>query len=494
MKVVLVQPPTSRPKAETLPAGLLYVAGALLRAGHDVQLFDADLNRQPTPDAVDSLLGTNYNVAGFGGITTTYGWVKAISLELKRLNPGKPLIAGGFLSTVSGLLLERTGIDAVVTGEGEISSVNLVDALESGAPLASVRGIAFRDDGSVLTTEPEQQIGDLDVIPIPPYELLEVERYFEDIDTVPYFSLDTRVSGFIGRGLKAVPLFSGRGCTARCTFCYRHMKGYRQHSVDYVLDHMRYFIDRHGVRFFTMMDEHFTANRRWLTDFCTRVKELDIYFRIGGARVDSVNEGILRALHDAGCTGIDYGFESGSERMLKAMKKRTTVEQNVRAANLTYEARLHSVPQLVLGMPGEDRSTITETVRFLGRCGFRSPEISINFATAYPGTELFRHALRSGLVRDIESYVLSLGDASRLVLNFTQSSDLALKAWSLRVARVFRRSHFLRNRRYLAYLSTFVSGAGGLPWLLRRLPAALRRYGLRPALSLARERLEPRRT
>jgi radical SAM superfamily enzyme YgiQ (UPF0313 family) len=325
--------------------------------------------------------------------------------------------------------LNHACVDVVVTGEGEITATELFDCLEKKRSYEDVRGIAFKKNGKICFNPDQKQISPLDNIPFPPYHLLNIEDYLFDPSTHRRFSQAFDVENFIKEGKKVFSIKTARGCTHRCSFCYRHMHGIRQHSVDYTIALMKHLYENYNVGLFEFDDDLFTSSKKWLKQFCEAVRDsgMKILFSVDGARVNTVNREILLELKDVGCRCIEYGIESGSQKMLDVMNKNVKVEDNLKALQLTKEAGLITTPQIIVGMPGEDNDTIKENLSLLKKSNIYP--IAITFATAYPKTWLYEYALDKGLIKDEEAYILSLANASDFTLNFTEYPDRTVQRW-----------------------------------------------------------------
>ena len=139
---------------------------------------------------------------------------------------------------------------------------------------------------------------------------------------------------------------------------------------------------------------------------------------------------MLEAMRKSGCDWISYGIESGSDRMLADMRRGVTAEQCRKAVRLTREAGIHAEGSFMIGMFGESRQTVEETVEFCKEIDMTAPML---FVTPYPGTEIFKMAIKKGLIRDIESFVERLSTADQLLVNLTDMSDselIGLRNWA----------------------------------------------------------------
>lgn len=441
------------------PYGLLYVGSALRRAGHEVRILDRHLDiRQDAESFGEKLLDLGGDIFGLGGVASAYKDAVELASYLKKRRPGCKVIAGGYLASTVQSLLRNAPVDVAVRGEGEITAVELADALMNGRPLDDVRGITFMKDGALFNTPAREQIANLDDIPFPDYRLVEMERYLVPAGKAPYFRFDPRFKRYEG---VLIDIKTSRGCTNSCTFCYRHMRGIRHHSPKYVVEHMKYLQDTFKAVFFNMDDELTISEDGWAEAFCREKKEkgLDCLFRINSARVDLINEKMLGELKDAGLVAITFGIESGSQKMLDMMHKRTTVEQNMKALQICRKLDLQTTVALVLGLPGENFLTVLKTAGFLMRCPhypniqeYEYDDISdlrIFAPVAFPGTALYKQGQKLGVISDEHAYLWTLNDNQVMrSYNFSGYPDFVLKLWSYGLYFVYKMSYFWEKRKF----------------------------------------------
>jgi len=439
MKILLVLPPTADPPVYAEPpAGLLYTGSALKRAGHDVRILDIYRRYISPGELVKMAREEGIEAVGFGGISTCYWYVKEAALSLRKELPRVHLIAGGVLSSAHELLLANTPIDVICMREGEITAVKIFQALESGErDFGGLNGVSFLKDGKVIRTEPESYIPDLDTIPLPDYSLIDVETYAEDAMKDFFFSRDPSSRAFYKKGMRVFNLKTARGCTNACSFCYRHFTGYRQHSVDYVIRHIRYLKEKYNIHFFRFGDELFTRDTGWVMAFSRALLENDLKIRyiVHGVRADTVSTPMVAALKVSGCAAAFIGFESGSENVLAAMRKNVSVEHNINAVRIFKEAGLDLLVQTVIGMPGETDETISETAEALVKSGVDPEWVGITFAQPYPGTWLWTNAIKTGIIKDPESYLTGIGRQPSWMSNYTGHSGERLERWKWKICR-----------------------------------------------------------
>ncbi len=459
---------------DTPPYGLLYVGSALKRAGYVVSIHDRHLDiHQDMVTFGDKLLESGAEIFGLGGVASAYKDAVELALYLKSQRPRCRIIAGGYLGSTVQCLLRKAPVDLVVRGEGEITAVEAMDALTKGKPLDGIRGITFLKNGVIVSTPNREQVADLDEIPFPDYSLVEMKRYLVPAYKAPYFRVDPKHTKYDG---VLIDIKSSRGCTNSCSFCYRHMKGVRQHSPMYVLKQMKYLQDVFKAVFFNISDELTISDAGWVDEFCRIKKEmnLDFLFRITSARVDLINEKMLEKLRDAGMVAITFGIESGSQRMLNNMRKHTTVQQNTKALNICRKLGLQTTVALVVGLPGENFLTVMETTHFLMTCPHYSNvmeyeyddlnDLRIFTPIAFPGTLLYKQGQELGIIPpDEHSYLLTLNENEVMRgYNFSGYPDFVLKFWIYSLYFVYRLGFYWEYKKFRKMFMLFCKSVPAL--------------------------------
>ena len=453
MKLQIIVPqceavPTSYP-----PYGALSIGTYVKKYGYEVDIINLDLLRCSDQFVLEQVRKFNPDVIGFSAIvSTSYGHIKKLSRVIKINFPDTLIILGGQLSNAAKPLLQHTPIDIIVIGEGEHTIIRLLDRLKNGQDIYAVKGIASRNGEQVRYTPPRDQIKRLDTLPFPDFELIDMNSYILDPferygSFIKYIDkMDNRFREPHRRGQKTFTIMTGRGCHAKCTFCCRNMKGLRKHSAGYILDLMELLKDKYNIGYFTFGDESFVSSKKWTLDFLEKMqkRKLDVLFYVLGARVDTVDRELLAALKEAGCFMIEYGFETGSQRMLDMMEKKTTVAENYRVYWMTREIGLHTIPANVINMPGETPETIHKTIQFLKSLEMDPPQYIVKYAQAHPGTPLYEYALLTGLIENEDDYLSGFTDVhpqnyseacrKGVFLNFSGQPLEEVLAWHRRIA------------------------------------------------------------
>lgn len=438
------------------PLGTLYVASALLEAGHEVRLINGAFLSQD-----EVLKETVAFEPGFVGIySTAFGWKRAQStaLDIRRLLPGAYITAGGPypVALKDQCLKDAPQFDAVITGEGEITVPELVGRLVEGRTPEGILGVAYRgDDGAVVLNAPRPLITDLDSIPYPARRLLgETDRYLPPPATYKQWPVAVMVTS--------------RGCSRKCIFCFQLDKtrasGVRMRSVQNVMGEIEECVAL-GYREIKFLDDTFAADYGRAMEMAGEIKArgLDISW-FASASVNQVDVPLLRAFKEAGCWAVLFGAESGVQKNLNAIKKGITLAQTERAVSAAKEAGLRVSTPFVFGIPGETFQEGLETIEFALKL---DPNMA-NFhaLTPFPGTELYDNVEKYGtLSEDLEDYTYQGAAFVPHTMSREEISELrriAFKRFYSRPKFLIRRLLMLRNMRDL---NTAFKGFKSLFWL-----------------------------
>jgi radical SAM superfamily enzyme YgiQ (UPF0313 family) len=430
---------------------------ALRSAGYDPYFYDIDGLRPSFEEAVRFFEDRSPDLVGISAVVSTaYAYTKRLVSAIKEVSPRTKVVVGGNLAASAEILLRLCRADFCAVGEGERLIVDLAKHCEGKpaggdyAGLQRIKGLSYLDeDGEMVFTGYDVAIPAADFLD-PDWTILEqfskIDNYINDPLQRYNFAQDPRSYEAHRRGKKQGIVVTAKGCVARCTFCHRWDKGYRHWSVDRIVDNVKYLMDRYNVGFISFGDENFGSDRRKLNELVERIAPLDILWGAGGTRVTSVDLDLLKRMKESGCVYVYYGMETGSPRILQVMEKNASLEQNLNAARWTYEAGLYTIYQLVLAMPGEDRTTIAETGEFIKGVTEFLPEpphkrLSINYTQALPGTPVYEYARNSGLIgktlEEEEKYLISVSDIDAVddlkFLNFTGYPYLTVQSWRQRI-------------------------------------------------------------
>jgi anaerobic magnesium-protoporphyrin IX monomethyl ester cyclase len=414
MNILIINPPirlTDKPRH--IPHGLAIIANMIRRElGVTPQFLDLNAYRYSERATLDLLKIAQFDVVLIGGLIPVYKRIITLVEDLKRIHPACTVIAGGSAAmSVPDLLLRHSQVDAVCAGEGELAIVELLRGLQTDTlpDVTDIPGFYFKLGDEIIFSGPRELIADLDQdSALPAYDLLPMDIY-----------LANPVVG-LGRDLDVI---TGRGCPFRCTFCYQPWgRKFRAHSIDFVLDALKFLKKTYQIDFVSFQDDEFMAQKGRVVEFCERVQRAvpGLLWSCTG-RVNLIDDDLVRAMRQAGCVSISYGFESGSPRMLNSMRKMATIDDMEQAAHINRKFGMMLPVSFIIGMPGEDDDSCRETVEFCVRNNL--PLKSMMFATPYPGTELFDFACETGRIRQdqLHEFVVSLEDARDFTVNLTDA-------------------------------------------------------------------------
>ncbi|BEH11128.1 MULTISPECIES: B12-binding domain-containing radical SAM protein [Geobacter] len=368
------------PFASLLPTGLGYLNGLLRAQGFASRI--ANLSTAGWRE-VDVLLRRE-QPAIFGISQYTHNRFESLKLAsiAKTIDPTCLTVLGGPHATHSFdmLLQHHPQVDAVVLGEGEETMLELVRAVAQGdRSLAGIPGLAIRK-GSGISHSTRAPLRNLDDLPVPAH-------YFDNA-----LGCDLR------RQLEFV--ITSRGCPASCRFCSSPRfwgTSLRLRSPRAMVDEIRYLRDRFGLLSFSLRDDTFTARADRVIEFCRLLSAEGLHILWScQSRVNCVDEEMLLWMRRAGCEYVQYGVESGSDRILARLGKRITPDQVRRAAAATRRAGMDLSIYLITGVPGEDEEDLRATLRLIE--DIRPHDGHVAPLAYYPGTALFAEAVREGRV------------------------------------------------------------------------------------------------
>ena len=248
--------------------------------------------------------------------------------------------------------------------------LEMVKTLQNGGNLKDVNGIVTRD----FITPIRPVIEDLDSIPFPARHLLPMDDY-----------------KIMNMKLPVGTLISGRGCPYQCSFCASsamHGNKLRLRSATSVVDEMEHLVDDHGAKMLAFMDDTFCLNKKRINDICHEIKErkFDNYWGCT-ARVDTISREMLSKMKDAGCITLFLGVESADQQNLNEINKKITISKIKKTFELTKKMDLRTIASVVLGMPGDTKNSIENTIKFVKKL---EPNYAIfSLATPYPGTDFY---------------------------------------------------------------------------------------------------------
>ena len=378
LKIALVNPRVESYSSTLPPLGLLYIAAVLEQHGFSPRIFDIypyDDRDFPTlvayrPDIIGMTVLTDY-------------WPRAVQIaELVRTSlPEATFIVGGVHITA---LPEEsiTDLNAVigVIGEGELTMLELCHCFADNRPWQEVDGIIYRSaSGEFVRSRPRAYIENLDVIPFPSRHLLNFEQYLVPPGIIRGHWTERSTTVMTSRGCP----FSCIWCGSQCTFGRK----VRNRSVENVVAEIEHLVTTYAIDTIWFVDDTFTLNKNRVMEFCRLMTERNIRISWGcQAHVKTADEEMFRAMKKVGLVQLDFGVESGSNRVLKSLKKNSTDDAIRRAFEIARKTGLRTTATFMFGSPGETMEDVEQTMKLAQE--IKPNFVSSFFITPYPGTEL----------------------------------------------------------------------------------------------------------
>jgi anaerobic magnesium-protoporphyrin IX monomethyl ester cyclase len=391
MKIALISNPTSlHQRPDFPPIGIAYLGAVASDRGHEVLLVDGGLHS--ISNIVNRVRKVGPEIIGVTCWTIDRKMVWDLCGKLKKAAPKAFLVIGGPHATIyPDHIFKRTHASAVVLGEGEATFIELLDAMTHGKDLKTVNGIALRsEDGTPYYTAARFPIENIDSIPLPNYAGFE------------RFSFNL-YGGFPPLPRPTAAIVSSRGCVFDCSYCSSVRfwgKQWRYRSAENVLSEIRWLVEKWGVKSLYFFDDNFPVNKERAISICQGI--IDNRWKLTWAccsHVKMINRELLKAMKDSGCVTIDFGVESGSDKILSNINKRQNRGDIEKAFNLVHESGILPRAYLIVGNPGEDMSTINETIDLIDRIKPRS-SIGATILWLLPGTAVYEDAVHRGYISD----------------------------------------------------------------------------------------------
>jgi len=361
-----------------------YTLAVLQREGFDVAAIDCSVSAMVLEEFVGAVVAHAPDLVVLEVATPSFALDMRMAQALKESLDVPTAVIGTHASVFHrAIVKDYPAIDFVIRGEYEYTVLELARALRDRGNPGEVDGLTFRRDDTVVVTEDRPYIADLDRLPFPARDYFDWRRYHEPT----YYALPW------------ITMISSRGCPYRCTFCswpqtmYGHK--YRVRSARNVVDEMEHCVKKYrpGEIFFD--DDTFTIGKSRVMDICREIRDrnLEVVWSCMG-RTDTVDPEMLAEMFSAGCRKIKFGVETGSERMMETIQKGLDLSRvgDVFESARSVGMEVHGT--FMIGLPGETRETVKETVNLASSIPMDSVQFSI--ATPFPGTRFYAECVQNG--------------------------------------------------------------------------------------------------
>ncbi len=412
MKVLLIQPPVRVDQDPLdIPAGLGILASIAVEEGHQVAFMDLN-SKRPTPSwkyAAEQISVEKWDVIAVGGLSSMYKDIKKILQISRKVNPDSLIVCGGgFITYMPDRIMKlNPQIDIACIGEGEAAWREILQTVDTKR-WNQVKGICYKEEDEIIYTEPRPLIPDLDVIPYPAYDLMEMDDYFK-------YSGAMWFPGGFWNSKRRINFVTERGCPRQCTFCthngmnrwdqeallgkekvrmmddeYGFQAVTRFFSPKYIINHAKYLLEKFNVDYICLLDENLTSNPKRVHELCDAwiAEGLHKKIKLGtSGDAPSITPEIIQHMKEAGFVYISVGGESGSDKvLLEDIGKGVTVANNQQAIDIMKAGGVEPHMTFMVGNPNENINDVLETVSFIMKNNaFVDPFI----CTPYPGTKIF---------------------------------------------------------------------------------------------------------
>lgn len=401
MRILLVNPPRLDDKIPVIredrcevtdryavipPYSLLWLAAILRDDGNKVGLIDANGIGLSYPELQSQISSFAPDLIIFRFTPTTFSWdLKTSEIAKQTLGNVTTLGICFTLHTLIHDVLDRTpSLDIFAPLSWEMRVKQIVRALQENRPLTEIPGIGFRTGTGILVTPANNpvNIDEYGSLPVPAFDLIKDFHHYRP---------NTPVSG------NFMVLYTSKGCPFPCTYCTVAKTPFKLKPAEFVIKELAILYNNYNVRLVSFFDETFTLDRNRTITICNAIKESFPSLRwYCNTRVNLVDPELLEIMRASGCRGIAFGVESGDQTILDTVKKGIKVEEAKRAISWTKDTGIKVYASFILGLPGETRDSIEETLHFIKETLPHGAQF--NIAVPYPGTELYKMALEEGLI------------------------------------------------------------------------------------------------
>lgn len=367
------------------PLGTLYAASFMRKNGYKVSLFDTMFAHQPE-EIIPALEKINPKFFviyddGFNYLTKmclTNMRLAAFKMMRFAKERGCTVIVSSSDSTDRFEMYLNEGADFVLLGEAEMTLLKLVNSLQRNeTDLSNIEGLAFIKNNSVIKTAKRNVIKELDELPFPAWDIIDME---------PYRKLWIKNAGYFSMNIGTT-----RGCPFKCNWCAKPIYGnrYNTRSPQNVIDELKMLRTKYNFDHIWFCDDIFGLKPGWVKEFADLIEKENFLFKFKmQGRVDLLlKENNIKDLAKAGCDNIWMGAESGSQKILNAMDKGTTVSQIFEATRLLKKNGIKPSFFIQFGYPGETREDIEKTISMINE--LLPYEIGISVSYPLPGTAFY---------------------------------------------------------------------------------------------------------
>lgn len=416
MKIALINARVETYSSYIPPLGLLYVAGVLEKENFNVRVFDP----HPKNDIdIEKIIDFKPDVIGVSVLTCYLKRAKYLTSAVKERLKSSVLVVGGVHATA---LPEETlnyfNADYVVFGEGEITMEELCTRLKKKRSADDINGLVYKKGTNVIKTAPRELIQDLDKLPMPGRHLIEFDKYLFPPGIIRGYWSE-----------RCTSLMTSRGCPFKCIWCGTQTtfgRKVRRRSVRNVMVEIEELQKNYNIDTLWFVDDTFTLNKDWVLELCDKLIEQNKGLKWGCmSHVTTLDEEMVSKMKEAGLIQIDFGVESGSNKVLKSLHKNSNEESIKRAFKIAKQAKVRTMATFIFGNPDETKQDVEKTFQLAKEI---KPDFTSSFfLTPFPGTELMEMAKKNGWLVNSDYETGGLKKEPMLNINFSNKELIKIR-------------------------------------------------------------------
>lgn len=391
MKVLLVNSGENFRMVTTyIPLGIAYIGAVLKQNGIEVRAID--LRFHNSWDEFEKYVEI-YKPDIIAISSMTIDFDRGLhAAKIGKKNNALIVFGGPHPTVVPDSVIAEPDVDVVVVGEGEYTMLELAEAYSKGDDFSDIKGIYYKDENNVCKNPRRDIIANLDNLPFPARDLFPLDKILKTPAT--NFPLPS----------PTLHIITSRGCHYDCNFCQPCLstifgKKVRSRSLENVFLEIESLYENYGIRSLVIEDDTFTSKRNYVISFCEEMIARGLNKKISWychSRVNTLDEELVDIMKASGCISICFGIESGSQRILEKMNKRTTVEQGINSIKLCKQKGIIAVVNMMLGSPGEELEDMQKSLEFIN--SMKPEVVYVGITTPTPGTDLYDYVKKEGLL------------------------------------------------------------------------------------------------
>jgi radical SAM superfamily enzyme YgiQ (UPF0313 family) len=427
---------------EQIPLGIYYLGSYLRENGYEVRVVDGEAENLTTENVLEMIKEFSPGFVGISSTTVAFHRSTEMADEIKKnFSDIKIVLGGAHVSSNTEHAMSFGNFDYGVTGEGELTLLELLDALNNGNDLTDIKGIVYRDNNKLVINPPREYIKDLDILPFPAYDLIKNIKLY----TPPPTNY---------KRLPVVNVITSRGCPSGCTFCDKNVFGdrYRVRSAENIFQEIKYLHEKYNLKEIAFVDDTFLINKKRIYKLFELLNNAGIsfYWTCLG-RINDVNYDYLKFLKSNGCWHISFGIESGDEEILKRIKKNISLEKVRRVTNWCKELKIKTKGFFIIGHPGETAESIEKTISF--GCSLKIDDAVITINTPIPGSPQYAEVDKYGTLDETDWSQFNCWRPVFVPYGLTE--EILVKKH-----KEFYRKFYFRPKQLLRYFLSFFSTGG----------------------------------